>query len=734
MTDNELIAVTGMGVSCSVAENYNELTKLMETPSQQLGSIPYGEAPRGKYHFSLNSLPPSSHQNRCSLMSHTVLNEAISMDPDFGVNQNKTGLLIATCWGDTEDLEKQYDEFMRGFQEAPGEKLPKQLKSAALTYPLGSIGDNLCKTYELTGPRGVISNACASGNIAIGAARDILLTGQCDAMVVIGVERFTLSGVWGAERSGFVGRKLKPFDANRDGTVLGEGAACLILRRAKDASTPRAFVESWAMTCEEGADIIALKADGAAIEESMNRAIARAGRSPNEIDIISAHAPGTLAIDALETKAVARIWPEQSPLVNSLKSMTGHMSGASAITEAVACIAQLETGIVHGNYGLEKQDPIIPIKVVSTNSVSTNANIALSNACGGGGLNTSIVLSSPRAEKPRHASPPPEPIKVAITAMDFLQAPNTKPLPNCSDWYDIKDWFHAEEKISYMNRSGQLGAIAGIKAIEASKLLTASPEIAPCTAIISGSWIAGWPTASVAFCEGLRKSPVEIFPSTAFDNGCHLGSIILSRRYGFTGMTTTYCGDLASGGMALFAADNAVSAGYVKAAVSLAYDVTHETIAHLATAEKNITSLEKFTDGASAAVLEPLQDAEHRGSKILGIISGKLGFSHNLLRKQAVQSAASEIANHFRNCDISEVCVAAPWDQSLKKFGSTVAQMIGANLDWDNSQSHIAAAQFMAVIARKLPSKDTTLFITGTASGSKLAVAISPYIVSHKQG
>lgn len=720
------VAVTGVGVSCSVAADYKALCDLMAKPACKLAAIPYGEAPRGKYAFAANfDAFPADEPARCAVMAAHVCREAAGMDSLFNQARRRTGVIVATCWGDVEDLERQYDDFNRIYGEEGKTRPLKSLQAALTTYPFGSIADHVANALGLFGPRGAISNACASGNIATGVARDWLLAGQCDAMAVIGVERFSLSGVWGAERSGFVGRALKPFDENRDGTVLGEGAACLLLRRIEDAAKPKAYIDAWAMTCEEGADIITLKEDGAAIERAMRLALERAGRRPEEVGLVSAHAPGTIAIDALETKAISRIWPAATPHVNAMKSMTGHMSGASAVTEAAACIAQMETSVRHGNHGLETQDPMIPLTVAPPQSVHASTDVVLSNACGGGGVNTSITISSPRARRSRQPLPQSGDVRIVITALDYLKAPAVMPSAPDSDWYDVDEWFAPEEKVGYMNRSGQLGAIAGIKAIDASGLLRGDAGVAASTAIISGSWIAGWPTASVAFCEGLRKTPIEIYPSTAFDNGCHLGSIIISRRYAITGMTTTYCGDLASGGLALMGAANSVKVGYVKAAVALSYDVTHENVARVAAAESDCTLLRAFGDGAAAAVLEPRDAAFARGARILGEIADAYAFSDAVQQGAYAAVCAKDIAGRFERCDIERVVVSASPDPALETLGALVAKHMDADLQIEDDSFHCGAAQMMSRMARALPARHGVLFITGAAQGAKIAVAVT---------
>jgi 3-oxoacyl-(acyl-carrier-protein) synthase len=683
--------------------------------------IPYGAAPRGKAGFAGNPGVPFNRPARAFRMASQVAGEALAMAGLSIPERAAMGVIVTTCWGDIEDLERHYAE-LKGCLGDPRSALPLRLRAALAIYPMGSIATRIARRFGLCGPIATISNACASGNIACSTAQELVAKGDCAGVLVLGVERFTLTGVWGAERSGFVGRTLMPFDGCRNGTVLGEGAAALLLQQ-EGAGNARAHLVGSAMACEEGADIILFGEEGEAFTKAMGAALQAGGLTRDEVDLVSAHSPGTLAIDALETRAIGRLWRGASrlPAVNAFKSMSAHMSGASAVAEGVACVAQMAEGVIHGNAMLTEPDAKLGCPVMPSRSRAQPSSVALSNACGSGGINTSIALVAPSREHSRGGATSQKRHTVLITAADFVQAPDAT-----DDWFDPDDWFDRSEGVWEMNRSGQIGAIAGLIAARSSRLFEEAGEIGRETAIVSGSWISGAPSATIAFCEGLAKNPPEFLPSMAFNNGSHLGSIILGRRLGLVGFTTTYCGHVASGLQALAASVRLVARGEVTAAIALSYDVTHPAMREFASRIDDASGLMAMRDGAGAVICEDAVHAARRGARVLSAVSGTLEFGDRLSAGHESIAAAAAKFDELMSGGVSRIVIASPAGAGLEALADRLAGLSGASRDPQGASFHSGAAQPAIDLCRIVPLAKPTVVLAGSDDGSKAAIRLDP--------
>jgi 3-oxoacyl-[acyl-carrier-protein] synthase II len=710
--------LTGVGIHCSVAKNYAELNDVITKPVQAIGTVPYGAVPHGKAGFAGQPAIPFDVPARAWRMAERAVSQALAMSALSASARAELGVIVTTCWGDIEDLERQYAE-LKAAGDREWAPFSRKARAAFAAYPMGSIADRIAVRFGLNGPVGTISNACASGNIACSIAQEMIEAGDAPGMLIVGAERFTLTGLWGAERSGFVGRSLQPFDAQRGGTVLGEGAAAILLERdGKDRAM--ASLCGSAMSCESGADIILFKEDGWAFTTAMRDALTAGGFTPSDVDLISTHAPGTLLIDLLETKAIGRLLNGSGTVsVNSFKSMTGHMSGASAVAEIAACVAQMGLGVAHGNAALAVPDPMLEYSVMPATSQNRAISVALSNACGSGGINTSVALAASHLSKSLKEADAKE-NAVAITAVEAIQAPGEEP-----DWFDLDAWFDPSEGIREMNRSGQIGAIAGLMAARASGLFDSDRAAGQNTAVLSGSWIAGAPFATEAFCDGLSKEPPLFLPSMAFNNGSHLGSIILARHLGLIGFATNYCGHVASGLQALSGAGRLIRRGAVRAALALSYDVVHPGAAEIARRLRwaNLTGLR---DGAGAVLCESRDSAIQRGAPILGLLTGGRDFGDHLRDGDASLNRALQKLDPVLRGDIGTVILASPAGPGLRGLADRIVGDKTACRLHNSLTVHSGAAQFAIALRSILPLDRPVLVLAGEDRGAKVALRIDP--------
>jgi 3-oxoacyl-[acyl-carrier-protein] synthase II len=250
-------------------------------------------------------------------------------------------------------------------------------------------------------PAQIIANACASGTNAIGHAFALIGSGAHRRILCGGYDAISeLVHVGFDSLQASTPGKICPFDKNRTGLVLGEGAALLAL-------------EEWDSARERGAPVLAevrgygISTDnyhltqphpsGIGPRQAMERALASAQCSPSNIDYINAHGTATTFNDATEGSAIAELFASHMPPVSSTKSMMGHALGAAGAIEAVISLLAMQHGLVPPNIHYHEPDPAWPIDVVANHARYAELRCVMSNSFGFGGTNASIVLQKASA-------------------------------------------------------------------------------------------------------------------------------------------------------------------------------------------------------------------------------------------------------------------------------------------------------------------------------------------------
>jgi 3-oxoacyl-[acyl-carrier-protein] synthase II len=193
-------------------------------------------------------------------------------------------------------------------------------------------------------------------------------------------------------------RASRPFDADRDGFVIGEGAAVLVLESLEHAQERGARIIAEVVGYGSSCDAFHITApddEGAGAAMSMRAALDDAGLSPADIDYINAHGTSTPLNDPIETRAIRTVFGKYAYKVpiSSTKSMVGHLMGAAGAVEAVACARTLETGLIHPTINYETPDPECDLDYVPNKLRETHPRTALSNSFGFGGHNASLILT-----------------------------------------------------------------------------------------------------------------------------------------------------------------------------------------------------------------------------------------------------------------------------------------------------------------------------------------------------
>ena len=258
--------------------------------------------------------------------------------------------------------------------------------------------------YGLNGPCYSIVTACASGADAIGHAYYAVREGRADAMLVGGAESVMIElAVQGFHQMGAltesddITRASIPFDKDRQGFVIGEGAAFLLLESEKSVKKrggkPLGSLAGYAQTCDAH-HITAPQPEGKQVARAMAEAMRDAGITKEQVGYINAHGTSTPLNDATESAAIEACFGEHAKAlkVSSTKSMTGHMLGAAGAFEAVLSLLALNEGIAPPTIGLEEEDEVCRLNYVKGKAQKISSDYALSNSFGFGGHNSCLVL------------------------------------------------------------------------------------------------------------------------------------------------------------------------------------------------------------------------------------------------------------------------------------------------------------------------------------------------------
>ena len=270
----------------------------------------------------------------------------------------------------------------------------------------------LAIAYDFHGPSMTLNTACSSGGDALMTAAMLLRSGEADCMIVVGGESILspilIASLAAAKalsrRNDAPAQASRPFDKERDGFVIGEGGGAIVLETAKHAA--RRGVESYATLAgyantQDGYHITAPDPRGTGAAACMRIALQRAGLNPSDIGYLNAHGTSTPMGDKAETLAIHSVFGanSQSLAVSSTKSATGHMMGAGGITEVIACIKALQTGLLPPTLNYTTPDPDCNLNIVANTARQAHITAAMSNSLGFGGQNSSIIVTRETTNK-----------------------------------------------------------------------------------------------------------------------------------------------------------------------------------------------------------------------------------------------------------------------------------------------------------------------------------------------
>jgi 3-oxoacyl-[acyl-carrier-protein] synthase II len=334
--------------------------------------------------------------NQFAIVAATEAVADAGLDPE-GWDGARVGVVLGCGLGGATSWEKQYDTLR---DEGPERVSPLLIPMLAPNMSAGYVAMRI----GAKGPNLATATACASGATAIGVARELLRGGTCDVVITGGTESCVTPSIatgfsqMGALSSGHddIARSSRPFDARRDGFVMAEGAAVLVLERHADAVARGARVRARVSGYGASADAYHATAPdprGAGAELAVRAALADAGLSPGDIDHVNAHGTATPLNDEIEGQLIRRVFGDR-PSVTSVKGVLGHSLGAAGAIDAAVTALTIERSFVPPTANLECQDPEIDVDVVAKAGREGRVRAAVSNSFGFGGQNAVLVFTA----------------------------------------------------------------------------------------------------------------------------------------------------------------------------------------------------------------------------------------------------------------------------------------------------------------------------------------------------
>jgi len=404
MTDKQQrrVVVTGLGIITAHGQGYAENLIAMREGRDSIGPITAfdGTVYRGKLggevkDFTFDRPLEKLRRNRLdrsSLFLLATFDEALEMAGLDTIDEPVYMALGTTLGGMLSGQQYNGMGIAKGFDNA---------KASLLTdYLAHSQGANLMEEYGLSGQVRTFSDACASGTNAIGSALSKIRSGAFDIAVAGGYDtmsEFTFAGFNSLQA--VTPTKCRPFGKDREGLFLGEGAGLLILEDMEHAE--RRGAEILAEVTGYGASSDAFhstrpdpEAKGAVA--AIREALKDGGISPSDVDYVNAHGTATPFNDLMEARAIAEVFGisdgRQGPPVSSIKSMIGHLLGASGAVEAIVTLMALREGFIPPNINCGEIDPECLVNISKEPGRKVKINRAISNSFGFGGANASLVL------------------------------------------------------------------------------------------------------------------------------------------------------------------------------------------------------------------------------------------------------------------------------------------------------------------------------------------------------
>jgi len=328
-----------------------------------------------------------------------VVDSKLDLDKE---DRARIGVIAGSGIGGLHTVEGEHTRYIeRGPEKGPGRISPFLIPNIIVNMAAGQISIY----FKVKGPNIAVVSACATGNHAIGTAYHLIQKGEGDVMIAGGSEAaITVMGFGGfcalralSTRNDEPARASRPFDKERDGFVMGEGAGIVILEELEHALKRNAPIYCEVVGYSMNGDAYHMTAPdpkGEGAMKCMQLCLEKARVKPEEVDYINAHGTSTFYNDKIETLAIKNVFGDHAKVlaVSSTKSVTAHLLGAAGGVETIACALAIKEGIAPPTINLENPDPECDLDYVPNKPRKMNIDIAMSNSLGFGGHNATLLF------------------------------------------------------------------------------------------------------------------------------------------------------------------------------------------------------------------------------------------------------------------------------------------------------------------------------------------------------
>ncbi len=384
------VAITGYGIVAPCGIGKEAFWKGLIGPGfsglrsievQDWDPLPYFDSPKD-----------ARRSDRCEQFALAAAGEAITQSGSLPYDSSRIGTIFGTGIGGLRTLEEQVIvRFEKGERRVSPFLVPMMMSNAS--------GAAISMRYGFQGPAETVCTACAASTHAIGNAARLIAWGRCDAVVTGGSESAaTITALAGFANMTALSSTLvsKPFDATRDGFIMGEGAAVFVLERLDMAIARGAHIVAEIVGAASNADahhITAPSPGGVGATRCMQLALEDAGLQASDIKQINAHGTSTPLNDSAEAQAIEAVFGDRSVPVVSIKGVTGHPLGAAGALEAAAVLLSIEKSLIPPTAGTTVIDPAMNIDVVMGEPRKWTPGPTISNNFGFGGHNGSVIIA-----------------------------------------------------------------------------------------------------------------------------------------------------------------------------------------------------------------------------------------------------------------------------------------------------------------------------------------------------
>lgn len=407
---NRRVVVTGMGTVCPLGNNWRDAWQAMVegrsgiAPLTQFDVSQFEVKIGGEVKdFRPDEVIPTKELRRMDRNGQYAVVSALEAVADAGLviddtNRDDVGVIFGSAGGGYGLLLEQYDIFQKsGYRRVSPFLISNMLPDAASGHVAIALG--------ACGPNMAVVSACSTGSGSIGESWETIRRGDAEAIIAGGTDNpllpVLLAGFHAlralANNPEHPERSCRPFDLNRDGFVVGQGAAALVLESLEHAQARGADIYAEVIgygTSNDAYDMVASLDSGRGSAMAMTKAMRKAGIEPSEVNYINPHGTGTPLNDRAETAAIKAAFGDHAKrlAVSSTKAMHGHLMGGAGALEAIASIQAIRTGIIPPTINYETPDPDCDLDYVPNEARQADVRVSLSNSVGLGGHNACVIF------------------------------------------------------------------------------------------------------------------------------------------------------------------------------------------------------------------------------------------------------------------------------------------------------------------------------------------------------